>query len=198
MRKLFGWSTVAAILLVAGIALGQYAPGSNYHAMGGKDWNIGGTLDVLSGGNLDIESGGTISIGGTNVTSTAAELNILDGASVTTAELDQYVVYGEIADISTGASSWTVAPHAGDIVAAYTVIDGAITGADATITLEIGGTLVTDSSITIAYSGSAAGTVDSSTPSAANTVTAGQAVEIITDGGSTDAAKAVVALVIAR
>jgi len=104
------------------------------------------------------------------------------------------LVQGEIADISSAASTWAISPVAGDIVAIYTVIDGAITVGDAAITFEIAGTPVTNGGITIAYSGSAAGDVDSSTPSAANTVTAGQAIEIITDGGSTDAAKATVVI----
>ncbi len=61
---------------------------------------------------------------------------------------------------------------------------------------EIGGTLVTNSAITITQSGSAAGDVDSSTPSAANTVTAGQAIEVISDGLSTTNVDATITLVI--
>lgn len=99
---------------------------------------------------------------------------------------------GEIADISSGASSWVVSPVAGEITKVWTVIDGAITVADAAITFEIGGVAVTGAGITIANSGSAAGAVDSSEPTALNVVAAGGAIEIITDGGSTDAAKAVV------
>ena len=110
----------------------------------------------------------------------------------------QYAVHCRITDISTAGSYWVVAPHAGDIAVYYTVIDGAITTGDAVITLEIGGTLVTGSSLTIANSGSAAGIVDSATPTAANTVTAGQAIEVITDGGSTNTVAADVAIVITR
>ena len=126
------------------------------------------------------------------------ELSILDGATVSTEELNQYAVEVVIPDISAAQSVFVVCPHAGDIAKIYSVIDNAITVGDATITAEIGGTLVTGSAITIAFSGSAAGDVDSSTPSAANTVTAGQAVEIITDGGSTDACRATVTLLITR
>lgn len=99
-------------------------------------------------------------------------------------------VTGEIADISTGASSWTVAPISGTITKIWTVIDGAITGGDAAITFELGGTAITGGAITIAHSGSAAGTIDSCTPTALNTVSAGDHIEIITDGGSTGARKA--------
>ena len=116
----------------------------------------------------------------------------------TAAELDQFALIGEIADISSAASSWVVSPYAGTIEKIYTVIDGAITSANAAITFEIGGTAVTDGGITIAQASSAAGDVDSSTPSALNIVTAGQAIEIITDGGSTNAVKAVVTIVMQR
>ena len=96
----------------------------------------------------------------------------------------------EFEDISTARSAWLVVPFAGDIQKIWSVIDGAITGADCVFTFEIGGTLVTNGTITIANSGSAAGDVDSATPSAANTLTAGQPIEIISDGGSTGAKNA--------
>ena len=57
---------------------------------------------------------------------------------------------------------------------------------------------MTNGGITIANAASAAGDVDSSTPTAANALTAGQALECITDGGSTDASKAVVSVVVSR
>ena len=95
-----------------------------------------------------------------------------------------------IPDISTAGSYYVANPLVGDIYKIYVVLDNAITVADAIVTAEIGGVAVTGSSITCAYSGSAAGSVFSSTPSGANTVTAGGAIEIITDGGSTTACRA--------
>jgi len=139
-----------------------------------------------------------LKINGTAITATASELNIMDGVVSSASEVDQFVLTGEIANISSAGSSWVVSPYAGTIEKIYTVIDGAITVHDAAITFEIDGTAVTDAGITIAYSGSGAGTVDSSEPSAKNSVDAGDAIEIITDGGSTDAAKAVVVLVMQR
>jgi hypothetical protein len=91
-----------------------------------------------------------------------------------------------MADVSTASSVWVVAPYACAIKKIYSVINGAIATADAAITTEIGGTAVTGGAITIAYSGSAAGDVDSATPSALNTLTEGQALEIITSGASTN------------
>ncbi len=99
---------------------------------------------------------------------------------------------GEIENISAAKSSWVISPVAGNITAITTVIDTAITLGDANITFEIAGVPVTGGAITIAFTGSAAGDIDSAIPTAANTVTAGQAIEIITDGGSTGVSKAVV------
>ena len=42
----------------------------------------GASIDVESGGEIDIESGGSLKIAGTAVTSTAAELNKVDGIAV--------------------------------------------------------------------------------------------------------------------
>ncbi len=39
----------------------------------------GGSIDVESGGEIDIEAGGALKLAGTAITSTAAELNSLDG-----------------------------------------------------------------------------------------------------------------------
>ena len=90
----------------------------------------------------------------------------------------------EFEDISTARSAWLVCPLAGDIQKIWSVIDGAITSVDCVFTFEICGTAVTGGTLTIAYSGSGAGTIDSATPSGANTLTAGQAIEIISNGAS--------------
>ena len=148
-----------------------------------------GTLVTATAAELNILDG---------VQSTAAELNILDGVQSTAAELDSFLLTVDMTDISAATSVWVVSPYAATIEKIYSVINGAITLGDATITAEIGGTLVTGSSIIIANVGSGAGIVDSSTPSAANTVTAGQAIEIITDGGSTDTCRATFTLVMQR
>ena len=108
------------------------------------------------------------------------------------------VLNAVIDDISDAAASsfWVVCPVAGDVTKIYSVIDTVITTGDAVLTFEISGTLITNSTITIANAGSAVGDVDSSTPTALNAVTAGQAIEIITDGGSTVACKAEITIVI--
>lgn len=103
---------------------------------------------------------------------------------------DKIYLTVDMTDVSSAASVWVVAPVACTFTKMWSVINGAITGADANITTEIGGTAVTGGSLTIANSGSAAGDVDTATPSALNTLTAGQALEIITDGASSTTARA--------
>jgi hypothetical protein len=144
------------------------------------------------------DSSGNLTHGGTAITATAAELNQMDGVVSTAAQLNSFHLTVDMTDISAASSVWVVSPYAATITKLYSVINGAITIGDAAITMEIAGTAVTGGGLTIANVGSAAGTVDSATPTAANTVTAGQAIEIITDGGSTDVCRATFTLVMKR
>ncbi len=97
-----------------------------------------------------------------------------------------------IGDVSTAGSVWLVPGVAGTIVGISNVIDAAITGADAGLTFEIGGVAVTDADITITQSGSAAGDVDQSVPSALNVITATDSIEVVKDGSSTTTSNGVV------
>jgi len=134
--------------------------------------NGGDKQVVASGGEIDIEAGGTLKIGGVAIGADAAELS-------------RYMVSLDIADGSAEAVYYAVCPHAGDIKKIWTVTDGAVSTADITVTAAIGVTPVTNGVVTIATAASAAGDVDSATPTAANTVTAGQAVNFtVTGGGS--------------
>jgi len=73
------------IFLVAGVLWAADATYSTkvYHEIGGDRLVTasGGSIDVESGGEIDIESGGSLKIAGTAVTSSAAELNMVDGLS---------------------------------------------------------------------------------------------------------------------
>jgi len=111
--------------------------------------------------------------------------------------LNTIVVTCEIPDISTASKTWVVMPFAVSVTTIYTVIDAAITAADATLTARnhSGGSMGT---ITITQSGSAAGDVDSLTPVSNNTFAAGEHFTIETDGGSTTTSKAIVTLVLTR
>lgn len=94
-----------------------------------------------------------------------------------------------IADVSTAGQIYVPVPDdcEGDIVEIRSALNGAIATADAVLTAKIGGTAVTGGTITIANSGSAAGDTDVCRPTGARTVSAGQAIEIETNGASTNA-----------
>lgn len=121
---------------------------------------------------------------------------VSDGAQSGNWAYPAALIHTTIDDISTLQSVWAVSPIAGNIIDWWTVIDGVIAAGDAILTLEIATVLVTGSSLTIANAGSAAGDVDNATPSALNTVTAGQAIEVLTDGGSTNVVKAEVYILV--
>lgn len=106
-----------------------------------------------------------------------------DTAQALIDRVKSYVLTLDIADLSAEASYYLVAPLAGRISKIYSVIDGAVATADVTITAKIATVAVTGGVVTIATAGSAAGDVDSATPTAANTVTAGQAIEFLVTGG---------------
>lgn len=112
--------------------------------------------------------------------------------------LNDYFLTAKVTDISTAGSTFVAVPDGGKIIKILTSIKNAITSADADITFEIGGTAVTGGDITITQSGSAAGDVDSSEPTAANSVEEGDAIEIISDGGSSTACEMIVTFVIRR
>ena len=112
--------------------------------------------------------------------------------------LHDYFLTAEIEDISTASSTFVAVPDGGKIIKIITALQGAISGADAGLSFEIGGTAVTGGGITVAHSGSAAGTVDSSVPTALNRVEEDGTIEILTDGASTGAKKCLVTFVIRR
>ena len=99
-----------------------------------------------------------------------------------------------ISDVSTAGSHWVFPGRAGSIQNIRTALHGAIATADAGLTFEVGGSLVVGGDITITQSGSAAGDVDSSTPSSNNSFSAAQPIEIITDGASSNAVAVTVTL----
>jgi len=118
----------------------------------------------------------------------------VDAANIDTASIKNSnliaITYNFI-NISTASSQWVAVPLAGDIQKIYSVLQAANGSGNAVFTFEIATVAVTTTALTIAASG-AAGDLDSTTPSGANTLTAGQAIEIICDGGSTNAVNAAI------
>jgi hypothetical protein len=112
--------------------------------------------------------------------------------------LNDYFLTAEIEDVSTASSTFVAIPDNGRIIKILTALQGAITGTNSAVTFKISGTAITDSAITITQSGSAAGDVDTSEPSALHDVQEDGTVEIITDGASSTAQKLLVTFVIRR
>jgi hypothetical protein len=112
--------------------------------------------------------------------------------------LNDYFLTSKITDISSAGSTFVPVPDGGRIIKIFTSIKNAITTANAALSFEIGGTAVTGGGITVTQSGSAAGDVDTAEPTAENSVNEGQAIEMITDGGSSTACECVVTFVIRR
>lgn len=102
----------------------------------------------------------------------------------------------QLADVSTASSAWVVPGFRGRIRKIHAVIDTAITVADAAITVEINGTAVTGAALTIESTSSAAGDTFSATVpfGSTNSFDVDDAIEVITDGGSTTASKGVFTL----
>jgi len=161
--------------------------------------------ELVLDGTVTQGAGGIITLAGDNVISgnnafsgdnTHSGTETFSGPveSAGGADLKTKLVTVKIPDISAASSVWVVPGIAGTVVKISSVIDGAIITADAVLDPQIGGVSITDGGITIAFTGSAAGIVDQATPSAANTITASEAVEIATDGGSTNSVAAVITL----
>ena len=98
-------------------------------------------------------------------------------------------------DLSSSEDIYVPIPFAGTVSRITTVLEGAISGGDVTVTVK-------DSSansmgtITIAHSGSAAGDVDSLDPSSNNTVTDNDYVLVQGDGGANSHVDCLVAIVV--
>ncbi len=166
MKAISRFLFILAAVLLAPFAIAQNVP--IYTDQGGTAMHVG------SGGTVTVESGGTVQV------ATGGSLKAAGGTSLT-----QTVLCLDIADGSAEAVYYLVSPHAGTISKIYTVTDGAVGTADITVTAAIGATGVTSGVVTIATAASAAGDVDSATPSAANTITAGAAMNFtVTGGGS--------------
>lgn len=105
-----------------------------------------------------------------------------------------------MADVSAPSSVWIPIPTGfdGKVTEIRTCLGGAITGANSVVTAKVAGTAMTNGTITVAYSGSAAGDVGTCYPSSANAVAAGSAIEIATDGASSTTQPLYITVVITR
>lgn len=113
--------------------------------------------------------------------------------------LNDYFIYGRIADLSTAGQVYLPCPDGGNVVGVVATLNNAITSADAVITVKTAnGTCGT---MTIANSGSAAGTTTATSfePNAAETaVPTNGYIEVETDGGSSTTCITEVAVIVRR
>ena len=135
-------------------------------------------------------SWGKLTIANVNVTAiTNGDIIKVSGGVATGLTLkneNRIVLNCYMADAANAEDAYVVSPLAGTILniwsSIYSICDG-----NTVITPSIGGVNITNGSLSITAAGSAAGDVDSSTPSANNDVLAGQAIKFLSDGGATGA-----------
>lgn len=101
-----------------------------------------------------------------------------------------------VPDISTGQSVFVCAPLTGKVSKVFVTLYGTIATANSIVTAKINGVPIGGLSITCTAAGSVAGTSFSGTSSSANSVAAGGAIEIITDGGSSNTIAAEVTILL--
>lgn len=108
-------------------------------------------------------------------------------------DTNKQYIYLDITDVSTAETCYIVIPFAGTLTEVFTILDGAITVADSTVTVRNNAGL-SAGTIVVAFTGSAAGDIDTLVPTSNNTFTKGQRLSVATDGASTTAARLKVSL----
>lgn len=121
----------------------------------------------------------------------------LNSSVVTDTELAEYSITAYQADANTAGSVFVVAPHAGSIVGLHATNYVANTTTKTILTAKIATVLVTAPAWEIAVT-QAAGVASSSVPTATNVVTAGQVIELISDGGGTPVMPVMYTVLISR
>ena len=105
------------------------------------------------------------------------------------------VITGFISDIASGTAEnnrvYLIMPYACTVVKVYSVINRSLATADATLTCaNNGGSSM--GTIVVAFTGSAAGDIDSLTPASNNTFAAGERMLISSDGGGSNTVPAMI------
>jgi len=90
-----------------------------------------GLVQLWSGGKLDIKSGAELQLAGTAITASAAELNKMDGVTLTAAQINEAGVTQTLTAATTVAADALVIPVTHEVVSKTTGADGeALTLAD--------------------------------------------------------------------
>jgi hypothetical protein len=184
----FGSVTTGGALNVTGTsnlnALNAGATGlTSLGVAGTTNTGVLNAVTTLSSGGLATLNSLTVTSGGTLTTTNVSVVGMVFPISL-------YVFSTE-----TGTSR-IASPYAGTIVRAYSNIWATMTGGSATLTMNIGGTPVTNGVITVDED-SVAGTIDSCTPTALNTVIQGSDINF-TLAGPFNGPSAMITLLILR
>ena len=126
---------------------------------------------------------------------TANQVYVADGAGSGAWTNRQMTFSAVIADVSTAETVYIPMPYAGTVSKVITVLEGAISVADATITVK-NSAAASMGTITVAFTSSAAGDVDTLAPASNNTVTDDDYITVETDGGSTTPEKLWVTVIV--
>lgn len=117
---------------------------------------------------------------------------------VTVWAFDEDFIDVDITTLNITADYHIIMPHAGTVIKAYSVIDAPIGTNNTTITMSTGGIAMINGTITIPFAGSAAGQVNSCTPTGGNSVAQGAAIKLAVNGTSTGATRCHVSIIFLR
>jgi len=130
-------------------------------------------------------------------TATNNQVYVADGTSSGAWTNRQHILISYLEDVSTAETVYIPIPFAGTISKVTSVLTNAITVADSTVTIK-NSSGTTMGTITVAFSGSAAGDVDTNSSLTNNTVSADDFITIETNGNSNTASKLWLAVVLDR
>lgn len=146
----------------------------------------------LSEANLHECKGASSATSGTVPTANGSGSTVWSNPLSTLNNKNKMYLFGQFTDISAASSIFIPTTIAGLVSRITVTLQGAITTANSIVTAKINGVAVTGVSITVAYTASTGGSTFTGTASAANSLAANAALEIVSDGGSSTTMAAIV------
>lgn len=113
-----------------------------------------------------------------------AELNVKTGGMIKVRDTNLHQIPVVIVGIEGTNVGRAVAPYAGTVSSIGCMSDTEINDTSTVLTAAINGTNITGGAVTISSVGTVLNTISTVTPSAANTVAAGNAITVTSDGGT--------------
>ena len=191
---------IAGTFLIGGTAVTATAAELNFLASATAGTQVASKAVIADANiNIGIVKATELHIGATGaevqVTSTPAELNKLDGVLATATNLDEIFLNVLIPDVSSNTYAAVVLPAGDewDLRHVQSVLYGTIATADDVLTFTTSTGVITNT-LTIGYSGSAAGDLDTMTPGDNARCTGGTALTIANTAASTNSVSAMLTL----